>query len=287
VGNFHKSVLLKETIDNLRVIPGEKYVDCTLGDGGHTLEILKKGGKVLGIDVDPKALKVAELRIGKQKDFLGVKGNFANLLEIAKRNGFGKVAGVVFDLGVSLGQLEDIKRGFGFKSETLDMRMDPDLGIKAQDIINNFDERRLYEIFKEFGQEKFSRRIASNIVRARLAGPIMSGKELANIIERAVGRRGKTHPATRVFQALRITVNSELDNLEEALPQAVKILKPKGKLAVISFHSLEDRIVKVFLKGQKNMSIVNIKPIRPSYEELIKNPRSRSAKLRVAERIEV
>jgi len=287
VRDFHKSVLLKETIDYLRVKPGEKYIDCTLGDGGHTLEILKKGGKVLGIDVDPEALKVAELRIGKRKDFLGVKGNFTNLLEIVKRNGFGKVAGVIFDLGVSLGQLESVKRGFGFKSETLDMRMDPDLGIIAQDIINNFDERRLYGIFKEFGQEKFSRRITNYIVRARLAGPIMSGKELANIVERAVGRRSKTHPATRVFQALRITVNSELDNLREALPQAVKILKPKGRLAVISFHSLEDSIVKVFLKGQKNISIVNIKPIMASYEEVIKNPRSRSAKLRVAERVEV
>ena len=281
---FHKSVLLTEAVDALSVLPGERYIDCTLGDGGHSFEILRRGGKVLGIDVDPQSLEVAKERIGKKDNFIAVQGNFANLAGIAKSNDFCPVSGIIFDLGFSQRQIEDKKRGFSFESGTLDMRMNPQLGVKAEDVINNFDQRRLYEIFCKFGQERFSRRIADYIVRARVAGPVTTGKQLALLVEKAVGRRGRIHPATRVFQALRIFVNSELENLKEALPQAAELLKSKGRLAVISFHSLEDGIAKSFIRGREDFEFVFKKPIMATSVEVQRNPSSRSAKLRVAQK---
>lgn len=283
--DFHKSVLLQTAIDFLKVTPGDKYIDCTLGDGGHSLEILNLGGEVLGLDVDPVSIEIAKKRIGEKEEFKTTRGNFSKLLEIAKSNGFEEVSGIIFDLGFSSRQIEDEERGFGFKSITLDMRMDPSLGVKAIDIINNFDERKINEIFTRFGQERNSRRITNIILRARERKRIESGKELAEIIEEGAGRRGKIHPATRVFQALRIVVNSELESLKEALPQATELLKTNGRLVVISFHSLEDQIVKDFLKNEARIRILTKKPIGPDQKELKENPRARSAKLRAGEKV--
>ena len=217
-----------------------------------------------------------------------VRGNFAHLQEIAQECGFDQVAGILFDLGVSTHQLLTQERGFSFTSDALlDMRMDPDLGVAAADLVNGLRKEELYELFHKLGEERFAWRIARVIVRARSLRPIRTGKELAGVIAGAKPKRkrfGRIHPATRCFQALRIAVNDELNNLKAALPQAVNLLKPGGRLVVISFHSLEDRIVKNFLKGESALKILTKKPIKPSEEEVEINPRSRSAKMRVGEK---
>lgn len=293
---FHKPALLKETIEFLNICPGKRYIDATVGGGGHSEAILKKGGIVLGIDCDPEALRAAKERLSSAcpgAPWRLARGNFANLKKIAKKIGFGKVAGVLLDLGVSTYQLETGRRGFSFKKDgPLDMRMDPSLQVTAADLVNKLGENELYEIFKKFGEERFARRIAGAICRARRLKPIINTNQLAEIILRARPRRGRfdrTHPATRCFQALRIAVNDELNNLQKALLQAFEILEPKGRLVVISFHSLEDRIVKWFLKEKEaegKMTILTKKPIRPGKEEVDLNPRSRSAKLRAGEKNE-
>jgi len=299
---FHKPVLLKEAIEFLAVKSGEKYIDATLGGGGHSEAILKSGGILLGIDCDPEAIEAARRRLssacpaplnaGPGASWRLVRGNFGDLKEIALKNDFFPVAGVLFDLGVSSHQLETDYRGFSFNLKgPLDMRMDPDLKVTAADLINCLGEHELAEIFFKFGEEKFSRRIARAICRARQLAPIKTADELAEIILRARPRQGRfdrTHPATRCFQALRIAVNDELNNLKKALPQALEILKPGGRLVVLSFHSLEDRIVKNFLKEKAEKGEIKIltkKPIRPTEAEIKENPRSRS-KLRAGEKNE-
>lgn len=288
---FHKSVLLQQTIDFLNPKRGDRFIDATAGGGGHTQELLGRGAKVLSIDRDEEAiLEVRE----KQKDDQNltlVQGNFSQIGQIARANGFENVDGILFDLGVSSHQLDTAKRGFSFQKEgPLDMRMDPGLNLTAGDIVNRFQKRRIYEIFKTYGQEKFSRAISKAILGARQIKPIETTTELAQIIKdavpRGVGKRkSKVHPATKVFQALRIVVNSELLNLEEALPQTQELLKIGGRLVVISFHSLEDEIVKRFFKTNVNFKSLTKKPIGPEESEIQKNPRARSAKLRAAERI--
>ena len=290
---FHKPVLLKEAIEFLAVKPGEKYIDVTVGGGGHSEAILKAGGIILGIDCDPEAIKSAREYLSSacpNTSWQLARGNFKDLKDIAIAHGFTPVAGVLFDLGVSSYQLETPRRGFSFNLEgPPDMRMDPDLKVTAADLVNGLTENELAEIFLKFGEERFSRRIARAICRARKIRPITTTNELAEVILRARPRRGKfdrTHPATRCFQALRIVVNDELNNLKAALPQTLEILKPGGRLIVISFHSLEDRIVKNFLKLAANegkLQILTKKPIRPTNEEVKLNPRSRSAKLRAGE----
>ena len=294
---LHTPVLLQKTVEFLDPEPGKLFIDATCGFGGHTEELIKKGSKVLGIDRDPEAIeylrKSQESRVKSQRLVL-IQGNFADIGEIAKEAGFGKVDGILFDLGVSSVQLASPERGFSFiKGGPLDMRMDPTLGISAGDIVNNFEKRRLYEIFKNYGQEKFAGAIAGAICRARELKPIETTAELARVIEEVYKTGGvwirdkakKLHPATKVFLALRIVVNSELLNLEKALPQTVELLNRKGRLVVISFHSLEDGIVKRFFKHQANLKVLIPKPIGPEKTEVLANPRSRSAKLRVAERI--
>lgn len=300
MARFHKPVLLEEVLEYLKVKKGEKYIDATAGGGGHTQAILKLGGKILAIDCDPEAVKAARDYLasacppGKHSFWRLVSGNFKDLKEIAKKEGFSEVAGILFDLGVSSYQLETEGRGFSFRADgPLDMRMDPNLKVTAADLINGLNKGELNEIFSKFSQEHYSRRLAEAICQSRRLRPIRTTGELVAVIEKALPgkakRKRKIHPATRVFQALRIVVNDELNNLKEALPQAQDLLKPKGRLAIISFHSGEDRIVKQFFKDKENINqlrIITKKPIRPTLEEIKENPRSRSAKLRVAEKKE-
>ena len=286
MSDFHKSVLLKESIDYLNVRPNELYVDATLGGGGHTKEILSKGGKVIGIDVDLDALDYVRNLIHSE-NLVIEQGNFRNIDNILSKQGVTEISGIIFDLGISSKQIDTANRGFSFsKSGPLDMRMGSDLKVTAADLVNGLSEGELYELFYKLGEERNARRIARAIVRSRQSEKIEKTYQLAKIIEASIGRRrSKIHPATRGFMALRMAVNSELENLEEALEKSTGFLKKEGRLVVISFHSLEDRIVKKFVKGTSELVQINKKPIIPSDEEIKDNPRSRSAKLRVAEKI--
>ncbi len=293
-GVYHVPALLKETVDCLEVKPGKKYIDATLGGGGHSEEILKRGGELLAIDRDPDAIFYATARLSAcptPSHFKVVRGNFARLGQIARENDFIPVEGILFDLGVSSHQLETASRGFSFNLPgPLDMRMEPELALSAQDLINVLSEKELTELFWKLGEERFARRIARAICRARQIKRIATSDELAEIVVRSVPPRGKfdrTHPATRIFQALRIAVNDELNSLREALPQATEILSSGGRLAVLSFHSLEDGIVKrFFLEKEKEgiLKIITKRPIEPGTAEVEANPRARSAKLRVAQK---
>lgn len=294
MNEFHISVLLEQTIELLKIQPGKKYIDATLGGGGHTQRILEHGGIVLGIDADQDALEYVKenLLIKNEKSKFNkenlklVKGNFKDIDRIAWAGGFEKVSGILFDLGVSSHQFDRVERGFSFQKEgPLDMRMDRDLNVKAGDLVNILTKGELYELFYKLGEERFARAIAERITRARRISPIQTTTDLADVINQAVPRYQKNiNPATRIFQALRIAINDELNNLRDALPKAVNLLEQDGRLAVISFHSLEDRIVKNQFKDWKTEGIgipETVKPIIPDVEEQGQNRRSRSAKLRV------
>ncbi len=294
----HVPVLQKEVIQYLDPKTNENFIDCTVGGGGHALAILERNvpkGKVLGIDADPETIKNLQSGISNKefkKRLILVSDNFANLKEIVRRERFTKVLGILFDLGMSSWQLESSGRGFSFlKQEPLDMRYDPKGPLTAEKIVNFWSESEIEKTLREYGEEKFAGTIAREIVRERNVRPIKSTSQLVNIIRRAVPSgylHQKIHFATRTFQALRIAVNDELNNLEKALPQSLEVLNRRGRIAVISFHSLEDRIVKNFLKQkvQENvLQALNKKPITPSREEIKINPRSRSAKLRAAIKI--
>jgi 16S rRNA (cytosine1402-N4)-methyltransferase len=302
----HKSVLLNEVIEALGPQPGKRYVDCTLGSGGHAEAILAKilpGGHLLGIDADPMAIEIARSRLADYiENITLVNDNFLNLQSICEENEFLPAQGILFDLGLSSAQLDNPERGFSFQQYgPLDMRFDPTQQFTVADVINTFSEEKLTEIISDYGQERFSRRIARSIVNSR---PINSTLELVDAIEKATGGyRAKIHPATRTFMALRIYINHELENLAATLKQALNCLDRGGRLAVISYHSLEDRIVKQFMQTESKgcicspdvpicqcghiatLRIINRKVISPSTEEIGANPRSRSAKLRVAERL--
>ena len=289
MADFHTPVLLKEVIDNLKIKRGGQYIDATVGGGGQAAAILKLGGKILGIDYDPEAIKAARKCLASacpDTCWRLARGNFKDLELIAKDNGFEKVDGVLFDLGVSSHQLETARRGFSFNLEgPLDMRMDPTLAVTAADLVNGLTKNELEELFKKFSDEPRAATIAEAIVRARRVEPIKTCGQLVNIVGAG---RGRLHPATRVFQTLRMAVNDELNNLSQALPQAVGLLKPGGRLVVISFHSGEDRIVKNFLKEQKikgNLIMISKKPFMATAAEMAANPKSRSAKLRVGEKL--
>jgi 16S rRNA (cytosine1402-N4)-methyltransferase len=291
----HIPVLLEETIEALNVQPGGRYIDCTIGPGGHAAAILEHsspGGQLLGVDADPKAIKIARTRLeAYANSILLVNQNFAELRAICMKYGFFPVHGILFDLGLSSVQLEHNNRGFSFQHDALlDMRLSPSQEITAAIIINASPERQLAHLIKAYGEERYSQQIARQIVRQR---PITTTLQLAGVIEQAVGgRRGRIHPATKTFQALRVAVNQELEHLESALRQAIDLLDLGGRLVVISYHSLEDRIVKNFMRqeasGEKAiLRLVNKKVITPSRAEAQSNPRSRSAKLRAAERITI
>ena len=289
MSQYHQSVLLQEAIKFLNVKPQHLYIDATIGGGGHTRQILRRGGKVLGIDRDPESIAYLNKQLRGEKELVIVQGNFNRISEIAREYGFIEVSGILFDLGVSSHQLETAQRGFSFQKEgPLDMRMDKNSNIRAFDLVNNLEKRRLNEIFEKYAGEKLSWSIASAICSARKIKPIETTDGLAHIIKEVYRRkhlRTKLHPATKAFQALRIVVNSELLNLEEALPQTVNLLEKQGRLVVISFHSLEDSIVKRFFKYEKRLKVLTKTPIGPGSGEILHNPRSRSARLRAAVKI--
>jgi 16S rRNA (cytosine1402-N4)-methyltransferase len=297
MNNYHTSVLLQETIEQLNVRSGKRYIDGTIGGAGHTFEVLKRGGIVLGIDQDIDALefvkkdlrfKIKDLRFGTE--LILAKGNFKDIDTIAKENDFTSVAGILLDLGVSSHHVDTAERGFSFQREgPLDMRMDKDLQVTAGDLINVLTKGELYDLFTKLGEERFARSIITGIISARKIKRIETTTELAEIIRKAVPYSKKDiNPATKVFQALRIAINDELHSLIDALPKAVDLLESGGRLAIISFHSLEDRIVKrAFLEfAEKGLgTIITKKPLIPTLEEIGKNGRSRSSKLRVFEKI--
>lgn len=287
---YHIPVLLQEVVHGLNVRPGGRYIDATLGDGGHTKMILDCGGTVLGIDQDPIALRRAAERLPHaiKEGTLKIKqGNFENLKSIATDEGFEGADGILMDLGMSKFQIAESERGFSFqRDEFLDMRMDPEKRVTAADLVNGLSEKELSELFTQLGQASHARMIARSIVRTRAREKIQTTGHLARLIEEIQPRRGKLHPATKVFMALRMAVNDELGALRVALPQAVETLGPNGRLAIISFHEGEDRIVKQFIKTSDSVNMVTKKPIMPMIEEERANPWARSARLRIAERKE-
>lgn len=304
MNKFHEPVLLKETLHFLDVRQGKKYIDATVGGGGHSIAILKQGGVVLGIDWDEEAVvfttkrwKEESSEIGVPKEnFRVVQGNFAEIKTIAHLQGFKNVYGIIFDLGLSSHQVDMVERGFSFQEDApLDMRMDRRLGVTAADLINALSKRGLYELLTTLGEEHFAWPIASHIIRSRGVKPIQTTGELVKVIAEAnrlkkdtLSSRKRAQISKRVFQALRIAVNSELQNIKTALPQALELLTPGGKMLVISFHSLEDRIVKNTFQAfqSKHMGkILTNKPVTPTTDELVRNPRSRSSRLRVFEKL--
>jgi len=292
----HKPVLLNEVVDMLNCKPGKNYVDCTVGMGGHTEAILQKTGKgkIVGIDCDEAAVQAASESLKRFGDrFIPVHDNFANIESVFEKLNIRSVDGILFDLGVSLNQLNDPSRGFSFMKEgPLDMRMDVTGKETADELVNRLPESKLAQLLEEFGEDRASRRIAKRIVRMRARNHIGTTKELADIVSSVYPRRCRIHPATRTFQALRIAVNRELEAIKTVLEKASCLLSTGGRICVISYHSLEDRIVKrEFLRlsneapGKVKLLVLTKKPIVPSREEVLSNRRSRSAKMRVAERI--
>lgn len=294
---MHVPVLQKEVIKYLNPKPNENFIDATLGLAGHTLAILEKTapqGKVLGIEWDPilyQQLKENCRKWNLQKRLILVNDSYSNLKEIVKRENFRNISGILFDLGLSSWHLEESGRGFSFqKREPLDMRYSPENPLTAEKIVNYWSAQEIEKTLRENGEEPFSEKIAREIVGQRNIKPITHTSQLVEIIKKATPawyKNRKTHWATRTFQALRIAVNNELENLKKVLPQALEILEPEGRLVVISFHSLEDKIVKNFFreKAKENfLKILTKKPVRPSEKEIKINPRSRSAKLRACQK---
>jgi 16S rRNA (cytosine1402-N4)-methyltransferase len=308
-GSTHIPVLLDEVLDGLNIQPGSKVIDGTLGGGGHTQAILERSqpnGQVLALDADPAAIRRVRERLSSFVEtgrLILVQTPFEEMTAVAKGEGFAPVDGLLLDLGISSFQIETPDRGFAFGLEgPLDMRFDPGQGESAADLLNYLPADQIADILYRYGEEHRSRRIAQFIVENR---PIHTTGQLAAIVERAVGgRRGsRIHPATQTFQALRIAVNDELGQLERLLPQTLELLRPGGRLAVISFHSLEDRIVKQWMRDeaqdyvpdpshpfggaerQPALAVITRKPVASDDTEVARNPRSRSARLRIAERL--
>lgn len=284
-----------EVIESLHIIKGRQFIDATLGAGGHTIEIVKRGGKVLGIEADQEMLEVASanLKIAcppRNKDFAGryklVNGNFRNISAIAKENAVNKVDGIVYDLGVSTLHYKSIERGFSFmkREETLDMRLSPDaLGVSAYELVNALSEKQLQQLFNVSMKPTEARNISRRIVASRKNKEIRTVGDLVDVIGGKI-KRGKVHPATKAFLALRVAVNDELGAIKESLSKAVELLKPGGKIVTISFHSAEDRVVREAYESLRDGGIVEIpesKGLPPSDAEVELNPNSRSARLRV------
>ncbi|HEV2124798.1 MAG TPA: 16S rRNA (cytosine(1402)-N(4))-methyltransferase RsmH [Chloroflexota bacterium] len=306
----HRSVLLAEVLDALGPAPQRTYVDCTVGAGGHAEAILEASapdGFLVGMDADRSALEIAGARLSRFGDRVRLEhANYREIGTVLARVGIGAVDGILFDLGVSSMQLDQEARGFSFQANgPLDMRMNPESGSTAADLVNSLPRDELTRIIADYGEERFARRIASSIVDRRRREPFHTTRDLASAVSAAIpgGRRDTIHPATRTFQALRIAVNRELEGLEQALPVALAALNPGGRVAVISFHSLEDRIVKRFFQdrtgrcvcppalpvcrcdAKAEVRILTKKPVMASVDEQHANPRSRSAKLRVVEKL--
>ena len=301
----HVPVLCDEVVKALAPRPGGRYVDCTIGHGGHARAILEGSesqARLLGLDADPQAIQIASKNLAPWRDQVTlVESNFSHIGSVVHEYQFAPVDGIVIDLGWSSSQIADASRGFSFQGDgPLDMRYSPDQVVTAADLVNSLDEKELADLIWRYGEDRRSRRIARAIVKHR---PLYRTGELAGLIERVIGRREKIHPATRTFQALRIEVNDEIGVLERALEQLPDLLAPAGVLAIISFHSLEDRVVKRFLQRESaecvcppelpvcicehepRLEMSPRKPIGPGAEEITANPRARSAKLRVARRL--
>lgn len=300
----HLPVLLSEALEALKVAPGGLYIDATVGPGGHSAAILQASspsGRLLGLDADPEAIATASLNLAPHQSRLILRNeNFSRLGAVAASLGLGLAQGILFDLGLASPQLESAGRGFSFQKDApLDMRFGPGQTITAAQIVNTYPEEELARLLREYGEEPRARVIARRLVRLR---PFRTTLELAQAVAQ-VAPRGRIHPATRTFQALRIAVNGELDRLKEALPQAVALLAPGGRLVTIAYHSLEDRIIKEFLRQESQdcicppgvipcrcgheatLAIISKKVIKPSLAEALSNPRSRSARLRIAQRL--
>ncbi len=287
---MHKPVLLEETLKIL-INGGGIYVDCTLGGGGHARGILESREDIflIGIDADETALQIAEENL---REFEGryalYKANFKDIDVVLRMEGISKVKGILFDLGISMYQIKS-GRGFSFEDESfLDMRIDKEQKLTAFTVINEYSEKRIAEILKKYGEERYAQKIAREIIKKRKIKPIETAKELADLISSIYPKGGKIHPATKTFMALRIYINNELENLKTGLEKGVMYLQRNGRIAVITFHSLEDRIVKNFLRDKEREGIIkNLtkKPIKPKLEEVRENPSARSAKLRAGEKL--
>jgi 16S rRNA (cytosine1402-N4)-methyltransferase len=312
VTDGHLPVMANEVVEILAPQPGSRHIDATVGGGGHTERILEASspdGRVLGLDADPTAIERARIRLARFGERVVLRqANFRDLGRVAPEAGFGTVEGCLFDLGLSSDQLADRSRGFGIRTGgPLDLRFDPSRGPTAAELLAGLGERELRTLFRRYGEEPFADRIARAIVEARTEAPIRRAEDLAAVVEAAVpapvrGRR-PIHPATRVFQALRIAVNDELEALREGLAAALDLLRPGGRLVVLSYHSLEDRIVKRFIAAERRgctcppeapvcvcgrrprLRPLTRRPLRPTSTEVITNPRARSARLRAAERL--
>lgn len=304
----HESVLLNETIEYLKVKPDGVYVDGTLGGGGHSYEILRRlpRGRLIAIDRDMDALYAASVRLKDFNNVTYVHDNYKNIKNILKNIDIERIDGAILDLGVSSYQLDEVKRGFSYMHDApLDMRMDKGSALTAEHVVNNYSEDDIAKILFDYGEEKWAKRIAKFIVEERKKRPIKTTFQLVDIIKKAVPaskRRTGPHPAKRTFQAIRIEVNDELKGLDSAIDDFIDVMNPNGRIAIITFHSLEDRIVKNMYKKLENpctcpknlpctcgkkpvIKIITKKPVTPNKEELKTNPRSRSAKLRVAEKL--
>jgi len=306
----HISVLLDEVIEGLNINENGTYVDCTLGGAGHSSEIIKRlnsNGKLIGIDQDLEALSAANEKLNAYENVMYIHNNFTNIENILNEIEIDNIDGILMDLGVSSYQLDNGERGFSYmKDAPLDMRMDREAELTAYDVVNGYSEDKLYKLIRDYGEEKFASRIAKFIVDRRENSPINSTIQLVDIIKAAIpakARREGPHPAKRTFQAIRIEVNRELEILDKAIEGSINKLKKGGRLAIITFHSLEDRIVKNKFKDLADpckcpkefpicacgkvptIKIISKKPIEPTKEEVEENPRSRSAKLRIAEKI--
>ena len=305
----HTSVLLWETIDGLQVKPDGTYVDGTLGGAGHALEVCKKlsaKGRLIGIDQDQDAIIAASDRLAAFKQATIIRSNYCHMAEELEKLGIYRVDGILLDLGVSSWQLDNEERGFSYRADApLDMRMDRRQSVTAYDIVNGYEEEKLYRIIRDYGEDRFAKRIASNIVKARTEAPIRTTYELNRVIAKSIPAKIQAtsgHPSKRTFQAIRIELNRELDVLEQSLDGMIDILNDGGRICVITFHSLEDRIVKnIFRRNEKPCTcppdfpvcvcgkvskgrVITRKPILPSPEEAEENPRAKSAKLRIFER---
>lgn len=307
VNEFHTSVLINEVVHYLCTEHDGLYVDCTVGGGGHAVHILQHASpssRLLGIDRDNEALNIAKQNLAPFGNrVLTIQANFAELQNYLKNSTENQVCGLLLDLGVSSYQINTINRGFSFQAESrLDMRMDPHQQLDAWSVVNRYDEKELADILWQYGEERFSRAIAKRIVKKRSEQAIESTVELAHVVESVVGQRALTKSLARVFQAIRIEVNNELENLKQVLRDAIEFLVPGGRMVVISYHSLEDRIVKQFFReeslGYKSTDVKHLmfaaiprvkiltkKPVVPTDDEIRHNPRARSAKLRAAERL--
>ena len=305
----HTSVLLWETIDGLQVKPDGTYVDGTLGGAGHALEVCKKlsaKGRLIGIDQDQDAIIAASDRLAAFKQATIIRSNYCHMAEELEKLGIYRADGILLDLGVSSWQLDNEERGFSYRADApLDMRMDRRQSVTAYDIVNGYEEEKLYRIIRDYGEDRFAKRIASNIVKARTEAPIRTTYELNRVIAKSIPAKIQAtsgHPSKRTFQAIRIELNRELDVLEQSLDGMIDILNDGGRICVITFHSLEDRIVKnIFRRNEKPCTcppdfpvcvcgkvskgrVITRKPILPSPEETEENPRAKSAKLRIFER---